>query len=328
MSRIYKDAVESIGRTPMIELHRSVPDNGHRFLAKVEFFNPGLSVKDRIAVSIIDDAEKRGLLKPGGTIVEATSGNTGVALGMVAALRGYKCVFVMPEKISEEKRATLRAYGAKVVMTPTGVEPNDPRSHYSVAKKIVSETPGSYLANQYHNPANPQAHYETTGPEIWEQTEGKVDVFVDGAGTGGTLSGVGRFLKEKNPEIKIICADPVGSILFDLFYFKEIREKPGSYMVEGIGEDMLPENVHFNMMDEFIRTTDAEAFKLTRQLARQEGLLLGPSCGSALAAAIKYSESGKLKKPSTIVTMFPDSGRGYLSKVFNDEWMKTNGFET
>lgn len=322
---IHDSILTTIGHTPLVRLHKSVPKNEHTFLGKVEFMNPGSSVKDRIALSIVDDAEKSGKLRPGGTIVEATSGNTGVGLAMVAALRGYKCIFVMPEKISEEKRATLRAYGARVVITPNGVEPEDPRSHYSVAAKFVEMIPGAYLTNQYHNPANVKAHFEVTGPEIWEQTKGKIDVFVGGAGTGGTLSGVGRYLKSKNPDIKIVCADPIGSILHDLFYYKEARTKPSTYLVEGIGEDMLPDNVHLDVMDDFVQVNDRESFAMTRLVARTEGILIGPSCGAALVAAVRYSQSGQLKKPSTIVTLFPDSGRNYLSKAFDDTWMREKG---
>lgn len=324
MNKIFPDVISAIGRTPVIRLNNCVPKSQHSFYGKVEFFNPGGSVKDRIGFAIIEDAEKRGLLKPGGTIVEATSGNTGVGLAMVAALKGYKCIFVMPEKMSEEKRAILRAYGARVVLTPTGVEADDPRSHYSVARRFVETMPNAFLANQYHNPANAAIHYKTTGPELWEQTEGKIDVFVGGAGTGGTLSGVGRYLKEKNPDVKIVCADPFGSILFDLFYHKEIRTPPHSYLVEGIGEDMIPENVHFDVMDDFVQVGDAELFKMTREITRKEGLLVGPSCGAALVAAVRYAESGKLKNPSMIVSLFPDGGRSYLSKAYNDDWMRAN----
>ncbi len=325
---VHKNVLSTIGDTPIVRLNKCVPETStgnstqirHEFFAKMEYFNPGGSVKDRIALSIIEDAEKSGKLKSGGTIVEATSGNTGVGLGLVGLLKGYKCVFVMPEKISEEKRAVLRAYGAKVVMTPSGLGPEDPNSHYSVAKKIVAETPGAYLANQYHNPANVKVHYEETAPEMWTQMDGQIDVFVAGIGTGGTLSGVGRYFKEKNPNCKIVCADPHGSILYDLFYHKEVRTPPAGYLVEGIGEDMLPDNVHFQYMDDFVRVSDAESFKACRDLASKEGLLVGPSCGSALAAAIIYSKT--LKKPSKILVMFPDGGRSYLSKAFNDEWLK------
>jgi len=320
---VHDSVLSAIGNTPIVRLNKCVPAGKHQFFGKVEFFNPGGSVKDRIAMAIIEDAEKRGDLKPGGTIVEATSGNTGVGLGLVGLLKGYKCVFVMPEKISEEKRAVLRAYGAKVVMTPTGLEPDDPNSHYSVAKRIVNETPGAYLANQYHNPANVFVHYQTTGPEIWKQMAGQIDVFVGGIGTGGTLSGVGRYLKEQNKNVKVVCADPVGSILHDLFYYKEVRDPAKSYLVEGIGEDMLPDNVHFQYMDDFVRVNDAESFKACRDLAAKEGLLCGPSCGAALAAAIKYSE--KLEKPSNILVIFPDGGRSYLSKAFNEGWLQEKG---
>ncbi len=318
--KVHENVLSAIGNTPIVRLNKCVPKGKHEFFGKIEFFNPGGSVKDRIAMSIIEDAERSGELKPGGTIVEATSGNTGVGLGLVGLLKGYKCVFVMPEKISEEKRAVLRAYGAKVVMTPTGLGPEDPNSHYGVAKRIVAETPGAYLANQYHNPANVKVHYETTAPEMWKQMDGKIDVFVAGIGTGGTLSGVGRYFKEKNPAVKIVCADPHGSILYDMFYHKEVRTPPASYLVEGIGEDMMPDNVHFQYMDDIVQVSDQESFKACRDLAATEGLLVGPSCGSALAAAIKYSE--KLAKPSKILVMFPDGGRSYLSKAFNDDWLK------
>lgn len=317
--KIHDNILSVIGNTPIVRLNKCVPANGHEFFAKIEYFNPGGSVKDRIAMAIIEDAERSGKLKPGGTIVEATSGNTGVGLALVGLLKGYKCIFVMPEKISEEKRAVLRAYGAKVVITPTGLGPEDPNSHYQVAERIVRETPGSFLTNQYHNPANARVHYEKTGPEIWDQMDGKIDVFVAGIGTGGTLSGVGRYLKEKNKNVKNVCADPIGSILYDMFYHKEVRTPPASYLVEGIGEDMMPDNVHFQYMDDFVQVTDKESFQACRRLANDEGLLVGPSCGAALAAAIKYSE--KLTKPSKILILFPDSGRSYLSKAFNEEWM-------
>ncbi len=322
---IYNSILETIGDTPIVKLHKVVPKNSpHTFLAKLEYFNPGLSVKDRIALSLIAGAEKRGDLKPGGTIIEATSGNTGMGLAMVAAVKGYKAIFVMPDKISEEKRAALRAFGAKVVITPTAVEPTDPRSYLSVAKKLGEITPHSFLTNQYHNPDNARQHYETTGPEIWEQTEGKIDVFVAGAGTGGTVSGAGKYLKEKNPNLKVLCPDPVGSILYDLFYFKEVKNPPQPYKVEGVGEDMLPENVHMNVIDDFVQVTDKETFTLVREIVSKEGICVGPSCAMALAGAIKYSE--KFTKPMTFVIMMADSGRAYLSKAFNDDWMKDNDF--
>lgn len=322
MVDLTKSVLETIGNTPLIPLNKVVSNSKHRFFAKVEYFNPGGSIKDRVAVAMIEEAEKRGDLKPGGVIVEATSGNTGVGLALVAAVKGYKCIFVMPQKMSDEKRAILRAYGAKVVITPM-VEPEHPMSHYSVAKKIADATPNGFLINQFFNNDNPERHYQTTGPEIWNQTNGSVDMIVGGAGTGGTLSGCARFLKEKKPAVKVICADPVGSILYDLFYHKKIVDPPGSYKVEGIGEDMLPGNCHLDIYDGFERVTDEEAFKITRRLVLEEGLLVGPSSGAALIGAIKASE--KIKEPQNIVVIFPDSGRQYLSKAFNDSWMVENG---
>lgn len=321
MSHIHENLLQAIGETPLIKLRNVTKGSPHTFFAKVEYFNPGGSIKDRVALAIIEEAEKRGDLKPGGTIVEATSGNTGVGLAMVAAVKGYKLIVVMPQKMSDEKRAILRAYGAKVVITPM-VEPDHPMSHYTVSKKIADSIPGAFLANQFHNPDNPEKHYRTTGPEIWKQTDGKVDVVVAGAGTGGTLSGIARYLKEQNPEIKAICPDPVGSILFDLFYHGKIVDPPGSYKVEGVGEDMLPDNVHLKLYDGFVKVNDKEAFDMTRRLVAEEGLLVGPSSALALVGAIKASE--KLEKPSNIVVIFADSGRAYLSKAFNDKWMLEN----
>lgn len=306
----------------MVALHNVTKGSKHKFFAKVEYFNPGGSIKDRVAVAMIEEAEKRGDLKPGGTIVEATSGNTGVGLALAAAVKGYKCIFVMPQKMSDEKRALLRAYGAQVVITPM-VEPEHPLSHYSVSKKIADETPGAFLVNQFHNPDNPERHYRTTGPEIWKQMDGQVDMLVGGAGTGGTLSGCARYIKEVNPTAKIICADPIGSILYDLYYHNRVVDPPGSYKVEGVGEDMLPDNVHLKLYDGFVRVSDPEAFAMTRRLVSEEGLLVGPSSALALVGAIKASET--LEKPSNIVVIFPDSGRQYLSKAFNDDWMIENG---
>lgn len=314
-----KSLIETIGHTPLVELQKVCKDSPHKFYAKIEYFNPGGSIKDRVALAMIEQAEKRGELKAGGVIVEATSGNTGVGLAMVAAIKGYKCIFVMPEKMSEEKRAILRAYGAKVVITPSGVEPEHPLSHYSVAKTIAEKVKNSFYVNQYHNGDNPDRHYVTTGPEIWEQMRGDVDMFVGGAGTGGTITGCGRFLKEKNPQIKVVCADPIGSILFDLYYHGKIVDPPGAYLVEGVGEDMLPDNVQMKYYDGFEQVNDPEAFDMTRRLVAEEGLLVGPSSGLALVGAIKASK--KLTKPSKIVVIFPDSGRAYLSKAFNDQWM-------
>ena len=323
MKNVFNNLLEAVGNTPLIKLNQVVGDSRHTFWAKLETFNPAGSVKDRIAIEIIEAAEKRGDLKPGGTIVEATSGNTGLGLAMVAAIKGYKSIFVMPDKISEEKRAILRAYGSEVIITPTGVEPDDPRSHYSVTAKLTKEIPGAFCTNQYHNPDNFKRHYKTTGPELWEQLGNKLDVFVAGAGTGGTISGVGQYLKEKNPNVKIVLADPIGSILYDLYYHKKIVDPPKPYKVEGVGEDMLPDNVHFNVMDAVVQVDDKSAFQMTRKIIATEGMCVGPSSALALVAAIEYSK--KLETPSNIVVMFPDNGRAYLSKAFNDQWMKENG---
>lgn len=324
MRNVFENVLQAVGDTPLIRLRKVIDDSPHTFWAKVEYFNPGGSVKDRIAIEIIEAAEKKGLLKPGGTIVEATSGNTGLGLALVAAVKGYKCVFVMPDKISEEKRAILRAYGAEVIITPTAVEHDDPRSYISVTQRLTKEIPNAFCTNQYHNPDNVLKHYKTTGPEIWNQTEGKVDVFVAGAGTGGTISGVGKYLKEKNKNIKIVLSDPIGSILSDLYYHKKVITPPAPYKVEGMGEDMLPDNVHFDVIDDVVQIADKPAFLLTRRIIAEEGLCIGPSSAMILAAAIEYSK--KLQKPSQIVVLFPDNGRAYLSKVFNDQWMKESGF--
>jgi cystathionine beta-synthase len=280
-------------------------------------------MKDRVATQIVNDAEKRGLLRPGGTIIEATSGNTGMGLAMVAAVRGYQCIFVMPDKMSAEKIASLRAFGAKVVICPTAVEPEDPRSYYSVSRRLVEETAGAFYSNQYHNPANPEAHYVSTAPEIWEQTGGDFDVFAAGMGTGGTLSGCARYFKEKKPEIKIVGVDPIGSLYYE--YVKTGRlTKPFSYYVEGIGEDFLPSTMNLKAIDEISRVDDKECFLMTRRLSREEGLFVGGSCGAAVAGAIKYAEtSGRQEK---ILILLPDGASKYLSKIFNDEWMKQNGF--
>jgi cystathionine beta-synthase len=324
MKNVFESILDVVGHTPIVKLARVAPQSKHTFWAKLEYFNPGGSVKDRIGIAIIDEAEKRGDLKPGGTIIEATSGNTGLGLAMVASVRGYKTIFVMPDKISEEKRAILRAYGAKVVITPTAVEPEDPRSYLSVAAKLVEITANAFYANQYHNRDNPEKHYRETGPEIWEQMQGRLDVFVAGAGTGGTISGVGKYLHEKDPSIKIVLADPRGSILHDVFYYKKPMTPAHSYKVEGVGEDMLPDNVHFEVMNDAVQVDDKESFLMTRELVSREGICVGPSSAMALVAAIEYSK--KLEKPSNILVMFPDNGRAYLSKAFNDDWMRDNGF--
>ncbi len=324
---IYKNILQTIGHTPLVQLNHITRHSPHKFFAKVEYFNPGGSVKDRISLAIIEGAENRGELKPGGTIVEATSGNTGIGLALVAAVKGYKCIFVLPAKMSEEKRAILRAYGARVVITPIGVAPEDPMSHYSVAKRIASKlkekTGNCFYTNQYHNPDNFDAHYDVTGPELWNQTNGEIDVYAAGVGTGGTLSGVAKYLKEKNKNIKVICTDPIGSILSDLYKHGKVVTPPAPYLVEGIGEDMLPDNCKLNLFDGFINVNDQDAFDMTRRLAVEEGLCVGPSGGLILFGAMKYAET--LKQPSKIVVIMPDSGRAYLTKAFNDQWLVSQG---
>lgn len=320
---LYQNILETVGNTPIVKLNRLTSHLPFPVYVKVEFFNPGSSVKDRIAIKIVEEAERRGELKPGGTIVEATSGNTGMGLALVAAVKGYKAIFVMPDKMSLEKIQALRAFGARVVVTPTNVEPDDPRSYYSVAKRLSVETPNACYANQYHNPDNPKAHYETTGPEIWRQTNGKITHFIAGLGTGGTISGVAKFLKEKNPKIKIIGVDPEGSIYTE--YKKSGKWGPiFSYKTEGIGEDFMPSTIDFSVIDEVIQVNDRECLTTTRKLARQEGLFVGGSCGAAVAGALKWAE--KQQGDIFPVILLPDSGSRYLSKVFNDDWMRECGF--
>jgi cystathionine beta-synthase len=321
---IKNNILECIGHTPLVKLNRVVADLGHNVLAKIEYFNPGGSIKDRVGEYIIKKAEERGQLKPGGTIVEATSGNTGVGLAIAAAVKGYRCIFVMPDKMSDEKVQSLRAYGAKVVVTPTAVQPEDPRSYYSVAKKLVEVTPNSFYANQYHNPDNPEAHYLTTGPEIWEQTDGKVDAIVAGVGTGGTISGIGKYLKEKNPKVKVIGVDPVGSLLYEYKKTGKLGKTTKVYKIEGIGEDFLPNNVHFDIIDDMVQVDDKESFLMTRELLSREGIFCGVSSGSAICGVIKYARTLK-EKGMNIVAILPDSGNRYLSKAFNDNWMRENG---
>ncbi|HEX2570052.1 MAG TPA: cystathionine beta-synthase [Polyangia bacterium] len=316
--------VEAIGGTPIVRLNKVAAHVKSDIYVKLEYLNPGGSMKDRVALNIIHDAERRGLLQPGGTIVEATSGNTGAGLALASAIKGYKCIFVMPDKMSHEKIATLRAFGAKVVICPTAVEPSDPRSYYEVTKRIVAETPGAFHANQYHNPANPEAHYVSTAPEIWEQTGGELDVFVAGMGTGGTISGCGRYFKERKPGFQVVGVDPIGSLYYD--YVKTGRlTKPFSYYVEGIGEDFLPSTMNLKIIDEIVRVDDKECFLLTRALVRDEGIFCGGSAGAAVAGAIRYAEKlGDQKK--NILVLLPDSAQKYLSKIFDDKWMAENGF--
>lgn len=323
-----KDTIlDAIGNTPLVRLHSVARGLRPALLAKVEFLNPGGSVKDRIGLAMIEAAEREGRLKPGGTIVEGTSGNTGVGLAIAAAIKGYKCVFVMPDKMSDEKIRQLRAFGARVVITPTAVEPDDPRSYYSVSRRLSEETPNTILAGQYWNPANPEAHYRTTGPELWRQTAGKIKVFIAGMGTGGTISGTARFLKEQNPAIKIVGVDPIGSLLHHYFRTRELGPAH-SYKVEGVGEDFLPSTLDFDMIDDVVQVNDRESFTMTRRLVREEGLFCGGSCGLAVAGAVKWlrGAGASLGEDDQVVVLLPDSGSRYLSKVFDDNWMRENGF--
>ena len=315
--------LERIGWTPIVPLKRVSAGLKAPLWAKVEFVNPGGSVKDRMAVHIIDKAEREGKLKPGGTIIENTSGNTGAGVAMVAAVRGYKAIFTMPDKMSTEKVNLLKAYGAKVVITPTNVPADSPDSYYETAKRLHRETPGSFYLNQYHNPDNIEAHYMTTGPEIWEQTDGEIDCLIAGIGTGGTLSGSARYLKEKKPEITVIAVDPEGSVFYHWFKSKTLVE-PKVYKVEGIGEDMVVQAMDFTVVDDMVQVNDKESFLMARRLTTEEGLFAGGSSGSAVAGALKYLD--KHTQFRCPVTILPDSGTRYLSKIFSDDWMRDNGF--
>ncbi len=318
-----KNILEAVGRTPIVRLNRITGDSKAQVYVKADYLNPGGSVKDRIGISMIDEAERKGLLKPGGTIIEGTSGNTGMGLALVAAVRGYKMVFTITDKQSKEKIDLLKALGAEVIVCPTAVEPEDPRSYYSVAKKLARESPNSDYPNQYENPMNPEAHYRTTGPEIWEDTEGKITHFVCGVGTGGTISGVGKYLKEKNPGVKVIGVDPIGS----LYYEKVKSGKVGralTYVVEGIGEDFFPATMNLNILDDILQVTDEECFVVARRLVKMEGIFTGGSGGGCISAALKVAE--KLGPKDLIVAFLPDTGMRYLSKVYNDEWMRERGY--
>ncbi|MDH3252169.1 MAG: cystathionine beta-synthase [Ignavibacteria bacterium] len=322
--RYYDTILQTIGRTPLVRLNRVIGDTKGLILAKIESLNPGGSVKDRIGVTIIDEAEREGRLRPGGTIVESTSGNTGMGLALVAAVRGYKTVFTLPDKMSMEKIRLLRSFGAEVIVTPTAVPHESPESYTEVAKRVVRETPNSILANQYHNPRNPEAHYRTTGPEIWEQTGGQIDYFICGIGTGGTISGAGKYLKEKNPAIKVIGIDPKGSVLREYFYTKKISPILKTYKVEGIGQDYIPSVLHFDYIDDVIEANDRESFLMARRLTREEGIMSGGSAGTAVAGMMKIAD--RFKDNDVVVVLLPDTGERYLSKIYNDDWMRENGF--
>jgi len=323
--QICNNILETIGNTPLVKLNSITKDVKATVLAKVETFNPGNSIKDRMAVKMIEDAEKKGLLKPGYTIIEGTSGNTGMGLAIAAIVKGYKCIFTTTDKQSKEKADALRAFGAEVIICPTNVDPEDPRSYYSVSSRLEKEVPNSWKANQYDNLSNSQAHYETTGPEIWEQTGGKVDHLVVGVGTGGTICGTGKFLKEKNPKLKVWGIDTYGSI------FKKYKEtgifdknEIYPYITEGIGEDFLPKNVDFSIIDHFEKVTDKDAAMMTREIVRQEGIFVGNSAGSAIAGLLQLKKN--FKAGEVVVVIFHDHGTRYLGKMFNDDWMREKGF--
>ncbi len=323
---IYNSIVETIGNTPLVKLNKVTKGIKGTVLAKVEYFNPGNSTKDRMAIKMIEDAEKAGLLKPGGTIIEGTSGNTGMGLALAAVAKGYKCIFTMADKQSQEKINILKSVGAEVVVCPTNVEPEDPRSYYSVARKLNRDIPNSYYPNQYDNLSNTAAHYESTGPEIWQQTGGKITHYVATVGTGGSMCGTAKFLKEQNPKLVTVGIDTYGSVFKK---YKETgvfdRNEIYPYLTEGFGEDILPKNVNFDVIDQFIKVTDKDGAIAARRLAREEGLFVGWSSGSALHGALEYAQA-HLKESDVMVILLPDHGTRYLNKVYNDQWMKDHGF--
>lgn len=322
--KYYNNIIDTIGNTPLVRLNK-VNDSDALVLAKVETFNPGHSIKDRMALKMIEDAEKDGRLHPGGTIIEGTSGNTGMGLALTAIQKGYKCIFVLADKQSKEKMDILRAVGAQVEVCPTDVDPDDPRSYYSVSKRLAEELPNSWYVNQYDNPSNAVAHYESTGPEIWEQTEGKITHLVVGVGTGGTISGTAKYLKEQNPDVKIWGVDTYGSVFKKYHETGEFDEKEiYSYITEGIGEDILPENVDFSIIDKFEKVTDKDGAVMARRLSREEGIMVGYSAGSAVAAINQLK--GELSSTDMVVVIFHDHGTRYVGKLFNDDWMKQHGF--
>lgn len=318
--------IDSIGNTPLIRLQNVTKGIKARVFVKPEYLNPGGSVKDRMALQIINDAEEKGSLKKGMTIIESTgSGNTGIGLAMIAAVKGYKTIFTMPDKNSLEKINILKAYGAEVIVCPTNVPPDDPKSYYKVAERLAREIPGAFFTGQYHNPSNPKAHYLSTGPEIWKQTKGKIDYFFAGMGTGGTISGTGKFLKEKG-STTVVGVDPHGSIYTDYFREKKIIDAAKTYLIEGIGEDFIPQTIDFSFIDDVVQVSDKEAYLMARRLGREEGILVGSSSGAAVAGALKYLHLKKVTRDIIVVILLPDSGRSYLSKIFNDEWMQQQGF--
>lgn len=321
----YNNILETIGNTPLVKLNKIVKDIPATVLAKIETTNPGNSIKDRMAIKMIEDAERNGLLKPGGTIIEGTSGNTGMGLAIAAVIKGYKCIFTSTDKQSKEKFDALRAFGAEVIVCPTNVEPEDPRSYYSVSSRLEREVPNSWKPNQYDNLSNTKAHYETTGPEIWEQTEGKITHLVAGVGTGGTISGIAKYLKEQNPDIKVIGIDTYGSV------FKKYKEtgvfdkdEIYPYITEGIGEDFLPKNVDFSLIDHFEKVTDKDAALMTREIALKEGIFAGNSTGSAVAGVLQLKDT--FKKDDVVVIVFPDHGSRYMAKMYNEDWLRERGF--
>jgi cystathionine beta-synthase len=319
----YDNILDAVGRTPLVRLNRLTNGMKAQVYAKVEYMNPGGSVKDRIAITMIDEAEKSGKIKPGGTIIEGTSGNTGMGLAQVAAVRGYKLIFTITDKQSKEKVDLLKAFGAEVIVCPTAVAPDDPRSYYSVAKRLSEEIPNSVYPNQYDNPMNPAAHYQTTGPEIWDDTEGRITHFVVGLGTGGTCSGIAKYLKEKNPDIQIVGVDPIGSLYYEFFRTGRVGQA-STYVVEGIGEDIFPTTMDFSVLDDVLQVTDKDSFVFARKLARQEGIFTGGSGGSAVWGALEVAR--KLDQDGLVVVLLPDTGMRYLSKVFNDDWMQLNRY--
>ena len=326
-SQVFDNILKAIGNTPIVRLNHVVPSSlGVNFYGKCEFMNPGGSIKDRIGWWMIEDAEKNGTIKPGGTIVEGTSGNTGVGLAIAAAIKGYKCIFVLPDKMSLEKIKSLRAFGAKVVVTPTAVDADDPRSYYQVSRRLAKETPNAIYLNQYDNLSNREAHYAMTGPEILKQFP-DIDVFIAGIGTGGTICGIGKYLKEKKPGVKVVAVDPIGSIVYDYFKTGKFNAKPKTYKIEGIGEDFIPKNYDFSYIDDMIQVEDKESFLMTRELLTKEGIYSGISSGSAVVGAVKWVQAqGASLKGKNVLIVLPDSGNRYLSKAYDDDWMREAGF--